>query len=177
MKRFFLLGALLLSAAAACADPSPYQGEETHDIKALGPQMVAGLESGEGLGFAKAAELNHYPGPRHVLDLAGELGLSDEQVEATRELYEGMRSRAIALGRELVDKERALDALFANDAATPGEVDEMLAGIGATRARLRGVHLKAHIDQKQLLTTHQVHIYDKLRGYDEGMTGHGTHMH
>ena len=40
--------------------------------------------NGEGMWLAKAAELNHYPGPRHVLDIADKLGLSPDQLAATR---------------------------------------------------------------------------------------------
>jgi hypothetical protein len=39
---------------------------------------VASLLKGDGMGFAKAAELNGYPGPAHVLSVAKELNLTDE---------------------------------------------------------------------------------------------------
>ena len=39
-------------------------------IKALSDHEVSALLDGHGSGFAKAAELNGYPGPTHVLDLA-----------------------------------------------------------------------------------------------------------
>lgn len=51
---------------------SPYAGQESREIKALSPDEIAALRKGDGMGFAKAAELNGYPGPRHVLDLAAE---------------------------------------------------------------------------------------------------------
>jgi hypothetical protein len=38
------------------------------------------LLSGQGSGFAKPAELNGYPGPAHVLELAGPLGLDAPQL-------------------------------------------------------------------------------------------------
>ena len=50
---------------------SPYAGQQTRAIKALSPEDLAGLLNGEGRGMAKAAELNGYPGPVHVLELAG----------------------------------------------------------------------------------------------------------
>jgi len=40
---------------------------------------IAALLKGEGIGMAKTAELNGYPGPAHVLALAKELKLSNEQ--------------------------------------------------------------------------------------------------
>jgi hypothetical protein len=36
------------------------------------------------MGMAKAAELNGYPGPRHVLDLSPELHLTDAQTKLVR---------------------------------------------------------------------------------------------
>jgi len=43
------------------------------------------------MGLAKAAELNHYPGPRHVLDLASELKLSEEQRLRIEQIYNTMQ--------------------------------------------------------------------------------------
>ena len=80
MKRFALL-ALILAATPVAADTahqhSPYAGQEARDIKALSLEEIADLAAGRGMGLALAAELNGYPGPRHVLDLAPELGLED----------------------------------------------------------------------------------------------------
>jgi hypothetical protein len=42
--------------------------------QALSDQEVSALLDGHGAGFAKAAELNGYPGPMHVLELADRLG-------------------------------------------------------------------------------------------------------
>lgn len=79
-----VLAALTLAVAAEQADAQmspiqPYAGLETRQIKALSGEPVAELRAGEGMGLALAAELNGYPGPRHVLDLANQLGLTDEQ--------------------------------------------------------------------------------------------------
>jgi hypothetical protein len=47
---------------------SPYADLKGREIKALSPEELAQYEAGEGMGLALAAELNRYPGPRHVLD-------------------------------------------------------------------------------------------------------------
>jgi len=60
----------LLSALFAQEDHSPYAGQEKRSIKALSQAQIENFLSGAGMGFAKAAELNHYPGPKHVLELA-----------------------------------------------------------------------------------------------------------
>jgi hypothetical protein len=52
---------------------SPYSGMQTRSIKALSEQQVADLTAGRGMGLALAAELNGYPGPFHVLELADKL--------------------------------------------------------------------------------------------------------
>src|SRR5687768_9587041 len=64
---------------------SPYAGEEARDIKALSPEEIEGYQKGAGLGYAKPAELNSYPGPLHALEMAERLGLSEEQ----RDAFEG----------------------------------------------------------------------------------------
>jgi hypothetical protein len=58
--------------------PSPYSGMETRSVKALSEQ-IADLEAGRWMGLALAAELNGYPGPTHVLELAEALTLTSKQ--------------------------------------------------------------------------------------------------
>lgn len=152
--------------AAADAPPaSPYAGQETRAIKALSPGEIESLLGGKGMGFAKAAELNGYPGPAHVLELGDALSLSAEQREKTGALFAAMEREAIALGRSLVEAERDLEALFASRTATPEKLAAALARTGELQARLRGVHLRAHIEQAALLTPEQVMRYAELRGY------------
>src|SRR5262245_12627280 len=92
---------------------SAYAGQEQREVKALSAEDVRAYLAGEGMGFAKAAELNHYPGPRHVLDQAAALALTDGQAAEVRRIFDRMHDEAVRLGRELVDKEAALDGRFA----------------------------------------------------------------
>ena len=171
--------AILLAAAspALLASNSPYQGQQQREIKALSDAEIDGLMRGDGLGFARAAELNHYPGPAHVLELAAELQLSEQQLAETRAIYERMNAAARRLGMQLVDGEKALDELFAKGTITPQNLVRQLSAIGGIRAQLRGVHLQAHLEQRALLTPHQVHLYDALRGYSGGKQGHSHSQH
>ena len=70
-----IVGATLSSCSSEVEDESaihsPYTGQEARGIKALSQDDIEGLLSGAGTpfgGMAKPAELNGYPGPRHVLD-------------------------------------------------------------------------------------------------------------
>ena len=166
------VGAAMLVAAGVLAahdhPATPYAGQEARAIKALDPEHVAGLLAGRGLGYAKAAELNRYPGPAHVIELAGPLGLTDAQLAATRAIHQRMEARAKDLGARLVDAEAALDALFRDGVATPEASAAALDTIAGLQARLRGVHLDAHIEQRAVLTPEQVERYVQLRGYDGG---------
>ena len=58
---------------------SPYAGMQTRAIKALSDQQIADLRAGRGMGMALPAELNGYPGPAHVLELADKLELTPDQ--------------------------------------------------------------------------------------------------
>src|ERR1700731_1837605 len=90
---------LLASPGAAMAQgPSPYAGQERRPIKALSETEMRDLAEGRGMGLAKAAELNSYPGPMHVLELADRLGLSEAQRAASEALIPPMRQKAVALG-------------------------------------------------------------------------------
>ncbi len=153
-------------------DPSPYAGEERRDIKALSDREVAAYLAGDGFGFALAAELNHYPGPRHVLDLADSLALTPAQRAEIERIQERMRRRATALGAELIERERDLDRLFATNVITGARLDVLLGEIAALQGRIRGTHLHAHLETRHVLTAAQVHRYDTLRGY-----GAGAHEH
>ncbi|MBW2146214.1 MAG: hypothetical protein JRI22_04235 [Deltaproteobacteria bacterium] len=69
--------ALFISAHTGYAQHHhlPYAGGERRSIKALSPELVQDYLNGKGMGLSLAAELNHYPGPAHVLELASELNL------------------------------------------------------------------------------------------------------
>ncbi|HKP23104.1 MAG TPA: hypothetical protein VJV39_04530 [Dongiaceae bacterium] len=170
MKRFALL-ALILAATPVAADTahqgqhSPYAGQEARDIKALSPEEIADLDAGRGMGLALAAELNGYPGPRHVLDLAQELRLTAEQQHRTGEMFEAMRQETSALGAQVIEAERALDLLFAEKQATPDTVAAATGQAGAIGAKLRAAHLRYHLAMIEVLTAEQVAAYNHLRGY------------
>lgn len=167
MTRAWLCVPLLAVAPAPSAQEhtSPYRGEELREIKALSPQEIDALLAGEGMGFAKAAELNGYPGPAHVLAIADELGLDQAQLEATQDIERRMRSAAVAAGRELVAAERELDRLFATRKVTRESLKAALERIAGLQAELRSIHLDAHLEQAKLLTPAQIRRYTELRGY------------
>ena len=164
---FVLLALCAVSATARAQNPSstPYAGQQVRAIKALAEKDTAALLKGEGLGMAKAAELNGYPGPAHVLAFARDLRLSDEQRRQVQAIFDQMNTRAVALGTEIVERERALDQQFAKGEVTAGDVAAETAKIAALQGQLRSVHLEAHLETKPLLNPHQLMVYQKLRGY------------
>lgn len=150
---------------------SPYADETDREIKALAPEEVAGLLDGAGLGFAKAAELNGVPGPRHVLELASELDLSGEQRARVQVAYDRMHGEAVELGALVVELERELDRAFADPRLTPEEVERLTSEIGKARGGLRATHLVAHLETAEVLSSEQIARYGHLRGYS-GHSGH-----
>lgn len=175
--RNLIIGIALSVLASVAYAESLYTGQETHEIKALSRSDVEGYLKGNGMGYAKTAELNHYPGPKHVLELAHQLELTHEQSNRTQELYNVMSEKAIALGKQLVDKEQELDRLFANSSINTDTLKVLLSEIGALQANLRYVHLNAHIGQRDLLSQQQVHAYDQHRGYGAGHREGHNHSH
>jgi hypothetical protein len=174
MMRFILLATLALIAAPVAADTThhvphgtdtPYAGLEARDIKALSPEQMADLRAGRGMGLALAAELNGYPGPRHVLDLADDLGLSPEQHRRTAGLFAAMQHETSAIGERLIEAERALDRLFAEGRATPQSLSLATADAARLEGELRAAHLRYHLATVEVLTPEQVHRYKWLRGY------------
>ncbi len=170
--------ALSLSVAAFPAlatTEAPYAGRQDRAIAALSAEDVAQIEAGAGWGLALPAELNGWPGPAHVLEAADELGLSPEQRAAVEAIHARMKADAIAAGAAFLAAERALDAAFAEGAPTPADIAALSAQAGAARARLRAVHLSAHLETAPLLTRHQTMLYARLRGYADGDARHHGH--
>ncbi|HUP98648.1 MAG TPA: periplasmic heavy metal sensor [Usitatibacter sp.] len=171
--RYILFSALLAAAPALAQHGHPaasYAGQETRAIKALSEKEVGDLLAGAGMGFAKAAELNRYPGPMHALEHADALSLTPAQREALTSLMARHKAEARELGRELVERERHLDTLFASRGADSASVDAALARIGEATGRLRGSHLKTHLEATRILTPAQVDRYVELRGYGQAGT-------
>jgi Spy/CpxP family protein refolding chaperone len=155
----------LYGAAAQAAPASAYAGQEAREIKALSAEEVGDLMAGKGMGLAKAAELNGYAGPAHVLELADALALTSEQHAQTQALKAAMTAKAIPLGHALVAAERKLDYLFASKTITPALLRTALDEIAALQARVREVHLETHLAQVVVLKPDQNARYSKLRGY------------
>ncbi len=162
-----LMSALFFAAAASAAD-KPYSGLQTRSIKALSDQEIADDLQGQGMGPSKVAELNHYPGPRHVLDQADDLGLSPTQLAKAREIWQAMDVKARALGETIVAKETALETSYSSGAATPAETRAVLDELARLQADLRYTHLSAHLAMRSVLSAEQISRYDALRGYSDG---------
>jgi Spy/CpxP family protein refolding chaperone len=84
-------------------------------------------------------------------------------------------ARAKAVGQQVVDAERELDALFASKQVTRERLAAQLDRIGALQAQSRAVHLEAYLEQVRILTPEQSSRYAALRGYsaEGGAGGHG----
>src|SRR5438105_7848719 len=175
---FASLAVIATSAANATAQTtSPYAGQQQRTIKALSDQEIGDLLEGRGMGLAKAGELNSYPGPLHVLQLAEQLELSDQERAATNLLYAKMRERAVSIGGQIIEAERALDQAFADGRIEPATLRSQLGSIAILQGNLRAVHLETHLAQRSLLTPEQISRYDALRGYGNNRTAQDSHKH
>lgn len=184
MRRLIItaLACCLLYQPASSNPPpaSPYAAERDREIKALSEADIAALRAGQGMGLARAAELNRFPGPMHVLELADRMELTGEQRRQVHDIMERMRTTATTLGAALIEQERNLDRSFAGGAITPDDVTAGTAAIGLLQGRLRAVHLLAHLETRAILTASQIALYQTLRGYDAPAAQaapHGHHGH
>lgn len=173
-----VLSLLAFINLVSAAPSSSYVGQEQREIKALSPEEIQSYLAGKGAGFAKAAELNHYPGPAHVLELADRLQLSQEQKSRTQAIFDAMQKEAVRHGKALVEKEQELDRQFAAGIITTDRLRATLQRIGELQAEVRGSHLQAHLQQRAILTPAQIEKYDELRGYGSHKpSGRGDHSH
>jgi len=142
-----------------------YASQFVNESKILSVDEIQGLLNGEGMGMARAAELNHYPGPRHVLDFASQLQLSEAQQSKVQEIYNQMHGEAVRLGKMILQKEEDLDNSFKKDDTDPNKLKTLVMEIARLRGELRLVHLLAHLEMKRVLSQGQIEKYDELQGY------------
>lgn len=148
---------------------SQYSGQQDQPIKSLTPEDIQGLKAGAGTpfnGMAKPAELNGYPGPRHVLDAyeAGEFELTEDQLQTIRDLFDEMQQTAIPLGEKIIALETEIDNGFKDKTVIDESLKELIDTSADIYAALRFAHLKTHLQMVSILTD-QVQHYNELRGY------------
>ena len=117
------------------------------------------------MGLAQAAELNGFPGPMHVLELADRLELTSAQSAATSSLMTQHKADVRLLGARLVEAERELDVLFRDKRATEATIRQRTEAIAMLQAQIRTSHLHTHLKQAELLTSAKDDLYNTLRGY------------
>ena len=158
----------LVSASASAQHAhgtSPYAHGQSAEIPSLTAEEIRELREGDGMGLARAAELNRFPGPRHLLELKAELGLAGRQLRRIEAIYENMKAQAVAKGETILAAERHLAGLFASGGPTAATVTQVTGHLGAMQGELRAIHLLAHIEAARELTPEQVESYHRLRGY------------
>jgi hypothetical protein len=176
---FLLVIPIAAPVAAQQTLTSPVREQLFSEIRGLSPREIAELREGRGMGLARAAELNGYPGPRHVLEAveAGQLHLSPEQLQAVRRLFDVMSGEARRLGDAILREEQALEGAFRAGTIGEGDLRTRVARIAALQSELRVLHLKTHLEARVLLSEHQVQRYNQLRGYGGGGADPGRHGH
>lgn len=155
----------------------PYAGLQSREIKSLSTQQIADMRAGKGMSLALAAELNGYPGPSHVLELADQLKLTNEQHAQISALFSEMKNEAAAIGERIIDEETQLDRLFAASKITDKQLAEITDRIGVQHAALRRAHLRYHLTTRQILNPTQIAAYAELRGYGGKASDHPSHHH
>ena len=169
MRLAMAVGAMIVVGGLAFAQHqhghAPYAGMQQRSLKALSAPQIADLRAGRGMGYALAAELNGYPGPLHVIELADQLGLDPVPRKKVGELLDSMKAEAIPAGELLIKREAALDRAFADKTISTEALAALTAQIAEAQGQLRQIHLKYHLTTAELLTPHQRHRYAQLRGY------------
>jgi Spy/CpxP family protein refolding chaperone len=186
MRHALLLAGLItagLTIAAAAETRhhhavSPAAGPEDAATSSLSAKDVEDLAAGRGWSFAKPAELNGYPGPLHVLELAETLNLTAEQRAQVQAIFDRMAAAARETGPKFITAERALDQAFRSRTVNETTLLERVEAAETLRAALRRIHLAAHLETTPILTPEQRRISLALRGYNAQQTPqHGDRHH
>jgi hypothetical protein len=116
--------------------------------------------------MAKLAELNGYPGPRHILDLGKELGLTTVEKEYIIIIYNDMKREALKLGQEILQIEKTANKLFANKSISDSELQRLIIKSAGNYGKLRYIHLTTYLKMMDILSQEQIILYNTLRDYN-----------
>ena len=128
--------------------------------------MESVIATGRGAGLAFAADQNNYPGPAHVLELKGRLGLTAPQERHVEMLQTAMFTASRPASGRFLEAEARLRRLFADGLADESRVRAAVTEVEHARTELRLVHLLAHLQTRGVLTEDQRRIYHEARWAD-----------
>ncbi|MGH1486588.1 MAG: hypothetical protein ACRBCI_10240 [Cellvibrionaceae bacterium] len=154
-----------------------YSGQQHRVIKSLSAEDIQALKSGAGWGLAKPAELNGIPGPFHLLELQKELKLSQQQIDQIQAIWVDMNQQAKQYGHDYLATEQKLDDFFQSQQHNPAMLKQLLDQSATYLAKLRHIHLSAHLKVQPLLSEQQIKRYSHLRGYNSVSSKHSGHIH
>jgi len=154
---------------SAVKAPSAYVSLLDTEIRGLDQDTIEGYLTGKGLGQALPAELNGYPGPRHTIDMAEELELTEEQLAQVQALFDDMQTAVIPLGEKYLESVAELELTFREGTITDQYLQSQLEKITAIEAQMRYVHLSTHLATIDILSHDQIMQYNMMRGYGDGM--------
>ena len=101
---------------------------------------------------------------KEVLEMKGELGLSDEQVSKLRALGSQAEKQVIRTKADLRILEIELDDLLQENNVNVKVVDSKIEKIGDLRTEIQKTHIHARIDVQKILTSEQLKKLHELRG-------------
>ncbi len=154
-----------------------HQGQGMQQGGGMGGGMLGGMtdaekeaiRAGQGLGAGRLAMQAGYPGPRHILEMGDELELTAAQKERIGTIFGEAKASFAKMGAELVEKEEALEAMFAAGDVDVGDMTKLAAEIGELTGELRAGHLAAHVRTREALTAAQLEKLAAMRGEHGGM--------
>jgi len=99
--------------------------------------------------------------------MSQEIKLTDMQQVKIKDIFLEMQKNAIRLGTQLIKAEHQLNSMFANNSVTTMSLDIVLGNIAGLRKDLRFEHLSTHLKMPAILSSQQIVLYNKLRGYTQ----------
>jgi hypothetical protein len=164
MKKYLLLPVLVLFAVAARAQSAD---SLKSPVRTLTYQQYIEYKTGAaGMDLAYVAEVHHYPMPDKVLRFKKELGLSAEQIATISEANTHMHKLRVQVGGSIIDNEKTLDLLFAQNNVDSGNLIFYINRYGLYQGELRTAILQACIVTKKTLTPEQMNKFDNLQKPD-----------
>ena len=162
----------VLGIAFVAAAQTRGHGSHGADASAVAPhrrvhaalqEMESVIATGRGAGLAFAADQNNYPGPAHVLELKGRLGLTAPQERHVEMLQTAMFTASRPASSRFLEAEARLRRLFAEGLADESRVRAAVADVERARTEVRLVHLLAHVQTRAVLTEDQRRLYHEAR--------------
>lgn len=136
--------------------------QQVSPLKFISSQNYQYYKNGGNSDLYLIAEVNNYPSPGSVLQLAKELSLTTDQKHQVNMIHIELNRKVKEMGGFLIKEQTKLNQLFETRKIDEGSLIYYTNKIGALEGELRNAYLRAHLRTSTLLSAQQLKKYQDI---------------